>query len=249
MKRWLAAVLLLCLLIPAFVSGNAPRMPAITLIIDDLGDRLPEGWRVVELPGPVVAALLPDTPHARELAKAARRAGKEVLIHMPMQAINGADPGPGALTLDMDEQQFHDVVQRALTTVPGASGMNNHMGSLITQHPGHMAWLMAMLRDHDSDMVFVDSRTTSRSVATAIARENGVAHVQRDVFLDHDPDPASIRRELHRLLARARRDGTAIGIGHPYPQTLDVLEEELPRLAADFGVELISLRDLMERRQ
>lgn len=246
------AILLLCLLIPVFAAANGdgkPRTPAISLIIDDLGDRLVEGRRVVGLPGPVVAAFLPDTPHALLLSEAAHHSGKEVLVHMPMQAVNGTDPGRGALTLDMDEQQFHEAVMAALAAVPLASGLNNHMGSLITQHPGHMAWLMDILRDSQRDMLFVDSRTTARSVAVRLAREAGVAHLQRDVFLDHDPDPASILREFHRLLARARRDGTAVGIGHPYPQTVDMLEEQLPRLATEYGVELVSLRELLERRK
>lgn len=226
----------------------APERPVVAVIIDDLGDRPEAGRRAVQLPGPVAAAFLPHAPHTRRLAALARGEGKEVLVHMPMQPVNGMDPGPGALTLDMDETRFRETVGRALQAVPGAVGMNNHMGSLITQHPGHMTWLMALLREHRRDMLYVDSRTTSRTVAIAMARESRVAHLQRDVFLDHHRNPERILQQFHRLVAHARRHGTAVGIGHPYPQTLVLLERELPRLETWYGVELVSLRELRRRR-
>ncbi len=241
----LAALLLL--LVPGMVSGgDAP--PLVVIIIDDMGDRLVEGQRVRDLPGPVVCAMLPHTPHAVRLARECHADGKEVMLHQPMQAMNGALTGPGSVMLDMDRKQFQEQVEANLSAVPHVSALNNHMGSLLTQHPGHMAWLMEVLRRHPDPLVFVDSRTTPRTVAELLAQEQGVPTVRRDVFLDHLQDEESIRREVGRLIDIARRNGSAVAIGHPYPETLNVLEEKLPRLLAEEEIRLVSLRDLLAYR-
>jgi polysaccharide deacetylase 2 family uncharacterized protein YibQ len=130
--------------------------------------------------------------------------------------------------------------------VPYARGVNNHRGSLLTRHPGHMRWLMEEIGRQD-EWFFVDSYTTHHSVALTVAREHNVPAARRDVFLDSSRDPASIERAFERLKAIARRDGAAIGIGHPFPETLDFLEAALPRLEAE-GIRLVSLRDLLTPR-
>jgi polysaccharide deacetylase 2 family uncharacterized protein YibQ len=109
-------------------------------------------------------------------------------------------------------------------------GMNNHQGSLLTRHPGHMTWVMKAMRE--GGYFFVDSRTSSKSVAEAIAHEQGVPVVKRDVFLDHEVDVQSIKFEFNRLIQIAKRKGHAVGIGHPHSETLAVLREMLPTLEA-----------------
>ncbi len=252
--RNLLVMAMLAMAMPASAAdsgnGNQARhkSPVISLIIDDLGPSYADGRRVLELPGPVVVALLPGTPYARRLARDAGNADREILLHLPMQPINGADPGPCAVLLDMEERELRDVLDRAFAEIPGAIGLNNHMGSLITQHPGHMTWLMRALRERDPELVFVDSRTSAQSIAVLIAEEHAVPHLERDVFLDNERDEASIRRQFRRLVASARRNGSAVGIGHPYPETLDMLEQELPVLLDGQDVKLVSLRELLERR-
>ncbi|MCC5858897.1 MAG: divergent polysaccharide deacetylase family protein [Ectothiorhodospiraceae bacterium] len=227
-------------------GGDGP--PLVVIIIDDMGDRLIEGQRVRDLPGPVVCAMLPHTAHAQRLAKECHADGKEVMLHQPMQAMNGAPTGPGSVMLDMDREQFQEQVEANLSAVPHVSAVNNHMGSLLTQHPGHMAWLMEVLLRYPEPLVFVDSRTTPRTVAEQLAREQGVPAVRRDIFLDHFQDEESIRHALRRLVDLARRNGSAVAIGHPYQETLNVLEEEIPRLLAEEKVRLVSLRDLLAYR-
>src|SRR5690606_32302890 len=115
-----------------------------------------------------------------------------------------------------------------LASVPHARGVNNHMGSLITRHPGHMTWLMQSLaRD---GLFFVDSYTHPQSVALEMAREGGIPTARRDVFLDHVPEPEAIAFQFRRLVSRAKRNGQAIGIGHPSPETLEFLQAALPVL-------------------
>ncbi len=238
--------LLLALWLPlAGIAAGQP--PSMVLIIDDLGDQAAAGSRVARLPGPVVCSILPQTPHGRALAHSCHARNKEVMLHLPMEAVNGADPGPGAVTLDMLPEEFRHVVRQGLAEIPHVGAVNNHMGSLLTQAPAPMGWLMEELVRDARDLAFVDSRTSTRTVAYRIAREHGVPAVSRDVFLDHDREPDSIRRQFMRLLDMARREGVAVGIGHPYPETLAVLEDELPDLEAAHGVRLVSLRELLRR--
>ncbi len=220
------------------------RMPVIAIIIDDLGKRLDHGQRVLRLRGPVACAFLPRAAHTRALALAAHRRGKEVLLHLPMQSVAFGRLDRGGLTLHMTEQAFRRQLKADLRAVPYVQGVNNHMGSLLTRHPGHMLWLMRALRQHGG-LFFVDSRTTDKTVALQIAHETGVPGIRRDVFLDHDPSPAAVEAQFERLLRLARRKGHAVAIGHPYPVTLAMLERRLPQLQRE-GVRLVNLRYVLQ---
>ena len=229
-------------------SPNIPEagMPGIALIIDDLGNQHEQGERAVHLPGPVACSFLPYGPYTRELASQAHMQNKEVLLHLPMQAAahEQALDEKGVLTLDMTRQQFLATLQHDLDAVPFVSGLNNHMGSLLTRHPGHMAWLMQSISEQGS-LFFVDSRTTDRTVAARLAREYGVPSIERNVFLDNELHPEAIRAEFRRLLDIARRQGFALGIAHPRTETLQVLREEIDRLESQ-GVALITVAHLIE---
>jgi uncharacterized protein len=129
------------LLVGAAVWAEPP--PRIAIIIDDLGYELDAGQRAVNLPGPVACAVLPSTPRARELARAAHVAGKEVLLHLPLQSeIDGMEQEPGVIRLDTTREQFARIFAESFESVPFAIGVNSHRGSLLTRHPGHMGWLM-----------------------------------------------------------------------------------------------------------
>ncbi len=230
---------------PAVVSSERP---VVSIIIDDLGDNLIRGRQVVGLPGPVACAFLPHRPYSRNLAETAHHDNKEVLLHLPMEPMEeDQHMGPGGLTLDMTEPELDRVFTRDLQAVPYAIGVNNHMGSLLTRHPGHMTWLMRAIYRH-GQLFFVDSFTTGASVAGRMAAEMGVPNVQRDVFLDHRRERRAIAYELQRLVKMARRNGAALAIGHPYPETLELLEDWLPKLD-DFGVQLVSLSEFVQRQQ
>lgn len=231
---------LVVLVVAAALAGAQPR---IALIIDDLGDRPAEGERAVALPGPVAMAFLPHTPHARRLAEQAHAEGKEVMLHLPLQAVNGDALGPGAIMLDTQEGEFRARFAESLASVPHVTGVNTHMGSLLTRHPGHMRWLMSAITGNGA-LFFVDSFTAAESVALAFAHESGVAAARRDVFLDADPDLDAIAFQFARLVRLAHERGTAIGIGHPYPTTLEVLERELPRIA-EHGVALVPVSEVI----
>ena len=204
--------------------------PRIAIIIDDLGYQLEAGQRAIRLPGPVAYAVLPKTPRAVELAEMAHAAGKDVLLHQPLQSVSNIGAAdPGAIVLDMSREQLLETLASNLAAVPYVVGINNHRGSLLTRHPGHMQWLMQAISSRGG-LFFLDSYTTHQSVALQLARENGVPAIKRDVFLDADPDPLAITREFQRLKDLALKNGFAVGIGHPFAATMEVLERELPQL-------------------
>jgi polysaccharide deacetylase 2 family uncharacterized protein YibQ len=222
---------------------HAESTPRVAIIIDDLGYHMAAGQRTIDLPGPVVCAILPGTPGATPLARTAYEAGKEVLLHLPLQAVgHDGPPEPDGITLDMGRERFSATFTSALQSVPFASGVNSHRGSLLTRHPGHMRWLMEDILEADG-LYFVDSYTTHHSVAMQIAREQGVPAIRRDVFLD--ADPGELASEFERMKTIARQRGIAVAIGHPYPSTLAFLEHAIPRLVEE-GIELVPLRELIE---
>ena len=230
----------------ALLAANvkADTRPRIAIIIDDLGYHLAAGRRALDLPGPVAFAVLPETPYGRGLAALANDAGKEVLLHLPLEAANHEGPAePGGITLDMTRGMFRATFARAMATVPFAVCVSSHRGSLLTRHPGHMAWLMDEIRARE-DLFFIDSYTTHESVALQVAREEGVSAARRDVFLDHERTVEAVAREFERLKRKARKQGHAVAIGHPVPETLEVLEQQLP-LLEEQGFELVTIGELI----
>jgi len=227
-------------------SASAEVGPArVAIIIDDLGYQLGAGRRAIALPGPVAFAVLPGTPRAATLARWAHDRGKEVLLHLPLQA-NTDDNNDEliGIDLDMSRERLATTFAAALSSVPYVIGVNGHKGSLLTRHPGHMQWLMEEIRAREG-LFFVDSYTTAHSVALQMATEAGISALRRDVFLDPDPSPETVVRQFERMKVLARKRGFVVAIGHPYEATLALLEEELPKLGEQ-GIELVRISELVK---
>ena len=237
---------LLLMLICAW-SGIAAASPLqhapayLTVIIDDLGQSPERDRRVLALPGPVTLAIMPDTPHATDFARQGHRAGKTVILHMPMDPATG----PYAWHPETPIPELSRRLDLALAKVPYSAGLNNHMGSRMTAQREAMAWLMNELQRRQ--LVFIDSRTSAATVAAAEAQAIGLAQVSRDVFLDDTRTTEAIAGQLRLGIEMARRNGSAVLIGHPYPETLEVLEREMPRLAGQ-GIEMIDILQMVAER-
>jgi len=218
----------------------------ISIIIDDLGYRLHDDLRAVALPGPVVCAIMPHAPYSTQLAQLAHKQGKDIILHQPLEALQKNDNlGPGALTLEMTEQEFTRTFNSNMDSVPHLIGINNHMGSLLTQHPGHMGWLMKMIKQRN--LIFIDSITSDNSIAAMIAFEKNIPYLERDIFFDNVQNISAIRKQFKKLIKIARIRGTAVGIGHPYPQTMDVLSRAIQELDTT-SVKLVDLKTLHEKQ-
>ncbi len=230
----------------AKTTQTEPDTVYIAIIIDDLGNDLQNGKRTLALAGPVTGAILPHTKFGRRLANEAHEKNKEVLLHQPMESIGHEDPGPGKLVSGMPDLEITLTLKNNLKTVPFAIGINNHMGSLLTQKSREMATVMAMLQKSDK-LVFVDSLTTPKSLATDVAARFKIPYIRRDVFLDNDRNATFIDNQFDKLLRIAKKRGVALAIGHPYNETLTILENRLPTLAAK-GIELIPVSSLLKKK-
>ncbi|PLW84285.1 hypothetical protein CWI75_02795 [Kineobactrum sediminis] len=224
----------------------APGMVTLVIIIDDIGNHRGEGEAAIALPGKLNIAVLPHTPHGAGLAKQAWLAGKEVLLHAPMSALGNNNPGTGELTENLSETEFRATLQQAIAGTPHIRGVNNHMGSALTPLRKQMTWLMAQLAEQQ--LYFVDSRTNKDTVAAIIAAETGLPHLSRQVFLDNIPERAAIAERFEVLVSRARREGVAVAIGHPYPETIAFLQEILPTLEAQ-GLRLATVSEVLAQPQ
>ena len=235
------------------ISNFLNQKPSLAIIIDDLGNNLASGRRAVNLPGSITYAILPHTPQARELANYvnsanhanSKNANKEVIIHMPMEAVGHKPIGPGGLKMHQDQDDFIQTLQAAIQALPHAKGLSNHMGSQLTSQPDRMHWLMTELSK--TPFYFIDSKTTDNSAAMHAAHKQQIPYLVRDVFLDHDPAPAAIDKAYKKALALAYQSGSAVLIAHPYATTLDYLERELPKLS-HAGIVLVNASQAIARK-
>ena len=233
----------------AFATGaQADQRPVLSLVIDDLGYSMENGRAVIDLDGDHTYAILPGAVYSRKLAQHAHGQNKEVILHLPMQSIHSkAAHEANALNEAMDEDELTANVHSLLAQIPFIRGVNNHMGSHLTEFDFFMRPVMDSIRGYNSRLYFLDSRTSPRSVAYAQALDAGLNSITRDVFLDNEPNPESIRLQYNIWLTRARERGSAIAIGHPYSHTIDVLRQHLPE--ADREFEFMRISRLIEERK
>lgn len=212
--------------------------PRLALIMDDLGRDLGTMRQLLALPLAVTVAVLPGEPHAAEVADMAATQQREVMLHIPMepQGYPAINPGYDALFVDTPQEKLAARLEALLAKVPQAVGGNNHMGSRFTRDVAGMQVVLEVMKARG--LYFIDSRTVGSSVAFDIARQKGVPTASRDVFLDNVAEVEPILEQLLALKQLAERRGTAIGICHPYPQTLEALRQAVARdLLA--GVEVV----------
>lgn len=215
----------------------------IALIIDDLGYDADLAREFMGLKIPLSLSVLPCAPFTLRIAGEARKRGCELMVHLPMEPKRypAVNPGPGTLYTSMDAEQILHQLSEDLEQVPGARGVNNHMGSLFTENRDKMTLVLQTLKGRH--LFFVDSRTTPESVGYDLARKMGIPTAKRTVFLDNDLDPEAIKSQVRRLLNMARHKGRAIGIGHPHKETLRLLKNYLPSLQD--GIEIVSVTRLL----
>ena len=227
----------------AGTARAASRQPRLAIVIDDLGYERSQGDALFRLPYPLTLSVLPHLPFSGEIAEVAHRRGYEVLLHLPVASTSGEKDEPVELHPGMDSSAVDRTFTAMLETVPYATGVNNHEGSLGTADPILMKEVMALLHEHH--LFFVDSRTTAATVAETAARLAGVPATARKIFLDDDQSAGAIRKQLALAIQDARKDGTALAIGHPHPETLQVLSDALPQLGHK-GVTLVFASELVQ---
>ena len=216
------------LLVASSSWADSVSQPTIAIIIDDMGNHLKTGRQLINLPYPLTLAFLPHRKHTSDLARNAHHQNKEVMLHMPMANTLGLELGPGGLTVEMGKPDLTNTLRKAIRSIPYIQGINNHMGSALTQRRNEMGWIMEELYNYP--LYFVDSRTIASSVAESTAQQYQIPNLSRDVFLDHWQTRKSIHNQFSRLIKLAKEKGSAVAIGHPHQVTADYLEWALPRL-------------------
>lgn len=224
-------------------TGRGPAGPAkkvLIFVIDDAGNNYTQLKPFLQLPFPLTVAVLPDLPYSTEDARAVTAAGKELILHQPMQAVGGQNPGPGALTKGMGADEVRRIIESNLQTVPGAVGMNNHMGSAATSDLDLMEEVTAVAKARG--IYYLDSLTISSSAVPEAARREGIRYWERSVFLDNSSDRVSIVHAVEDGKRRATKNGSAVMIGHVWSAELaQTLVDLYPQLVAEgFSLSTIS---------
>ena len=206
------------------------KLPKIAIIIDDLGYDTRLAEKFLEMDTRFTFAVIPYSPHHRQIAERVRTRGGELMLHLPMEPKEypDVDPGPGALLTEMSPDELIHQLNRNLEAVPGIKGVNGHMGSRLTEDSAKMNQVFSILKREK--LYFVDSFTTPGSVCLPSAKLLKVPFARRDVFIDHLQDPQFVRGQLDLLVRIAEKHGEAVGIAHPYKVTIDVLRKYLPTL-------------------
>jgi len=217
----------------------------VALIIDDMGTSLETLDAIVALGRPITVSVLPYSAYAAETARIAHEKGLEVLLHLPLESVNNHEAmanTEGMILAMMTGPAIVAAFEASFDRVPFAVGTNNHMGSRYTADRDLMRTILGPIKERG--LFFVDSRTTAQTVALDEARKMGILAAQRDVFLDADEDRGRIKGRLIELLQKARKKGRAVGIGHPFPETLAVLKSSL-FLVDSYNLEVVPVSRLV----
>jgi polysaccharide deacetylase 2 family uncharacterized protein YibQ len=226
----------------ATAAPENPNGPQVALIIDDCGQWLTTERALIALPIPITLSVLPHVSYTAEIAKEAADAGKGIMLHLPMEPLSHAYPGPGEIKTDMSDDAIAKQTEDDVAQVPLAKGANNHEGSEASADDRVMKDVIAVLKEHD--LFFVDSRTNAKSVGATAAQDAGVPTASRNVFLDNEADVAYTESMLERTVAIAKRDGSAIAIGHPKATTLEAIRAMYPKMQAE-GVRFVLAQELV----
>ena len=219
------------------------RKGSLAIVIDDVGNSLSDLEPFLEFDGPVTFAVLPQRKYSEDAARLAAEAGKEVILHLPMEPVSEMDPGPGAIRVGMSRRQIERILRRNLESVPGTLGVNNHMGSRATADPEVMAAVLSVLKREG--LFFLDSRTSAETVGRITAEKHNLPYLERAVFLDNESNRDYIRNAVREGMQIAERKGHAVMIGHVMVNELvEVLNEMYPFIQ-DEGFDLRYLSELV----
>ena len=215
--------------VSAYPIQDLPELPSkgkLIFVFDDAGHNLEQLQYFLDLPFPCTIAVLPKLPNSIETAKRIRAAGKELILHQPMQAVNpNIDPGDGAVKPGMNREEIKKIVASNVEEIGPIAGMNNHEGSLITSDEEAMEAVLELCRE--KNIYFLDSRTSSKSVVPQVAKKLNMNIWERAVFLDNKRDKAYMKKQIIDGLEIASQRGEAIMIGHVFTVDLAILLKEM----------------------
>ncbi len=216
------------------------------ILIDDLGYDLQVATRLIALQEPLTFAILPGERYSKIIAEKVTQAGYEVLLHQPMEPLDYPknNPGKRAILMTMTSAEIKAMLLKNISDIPFAAGVNNHMGSKVTENEPKMREIMGVLKEHN--LLFVDSRTSGKSVAYKIAKKMGLRAAYNQVFLDNESNLEYIKKQLDLVAKIAMKNGRVVAIGHcERKETLLALQEKLPEFKK-MGIAIVPVSQLVE---
>lgn len=222
--------------------GEMPGLMRVAIILDDGGYGGDITERILALDRGLTLSILPYTPHGMDTARRAAEFGFEVMLHMPMENLDPELRHEGQLDTGMSPAAIGALTLQALDEVPGAVGVNNHMGSKFTADSISMSFFVDVIKDRS--LYFVDSRTTADSRAYQVAFDAGLPVGYRHIFLDHENESEAIERQFELMMTMVEENGSIIAIAHFRPNTIEVLERLLPTLESA-GIDLVHASELL----
>jgi len=235
------------LLLTLMQSSNsyAQQVGILSIVLDDMGYNYND-FQALSLPPEVSFSILPFTPYGKQIAKKAHQQGRQLLLHIPMEAKQDNNKlGQGALMSNMQEEEFKASLRHSLLFIPDASGINNHMGSALTEQFLPMRWTMEVLKKQG--LYFLDSRTTDHTIAQNVALAMHIPALRRHVFLDNIKTQAAMNKEFQRALLLTKTNKAVVIIAHPYPETLRFLKNKFNNPIAN--IRLVALNQLFPKTQ
>ncbi len=215
----------------------------VAIVIDDMGYDRKVFREFVGLGIPLTFAVLPEERFSADIAREARRLNYDVMLHLPMEPRNPKrNPGNGVISLKMSREEMLRQLYMDLDAVPHIVGVNNHMGSLLTEDRDAMNLLLEEIRK--KGLFFLDSKTSPDSVAYEVAKSMGLKSGRRDVFLDNQPDTEYIKGQIDKVIRIAKKKGKATAIGHPRHGTVAALREKIPDFERE-GIEIVPLSEVL----
>lgn len=233
---------------PPPTEGEPAAKKVIAFVIDDFGNNMSGTAEILALPVPLTVAVMPFLPSTKQDAELAHQKGHDVFVHMPMEPVKGKRSwlGPGAITTDLSDEEIRSRVQKAIDDVPHAIGMNNHMGSKVTANERIMRIVMQVVKERG--LIYLDSRTTDKSVASKIAAEMGVPHTENQIFLDDVYSVPHITQQMEKVCKRIGNHPICVAIGHvgpPGKKTASVLQQYIPRIQKE--AEFVTISKLIQQ--
>lgn len=238
----LLAGFMLCL---QFTISDAKQPIKLAIVLDDIGYKQSD-LQALTLPVNITFAILPYTPYAKKIAQLARQQNRELLVHVPMQAKkNNEKLGKGALLLGMQENEFKAQLKSAINDIPNATGINNHMGSTLTEQVKEMQWTMDILSNNG--LYFLDSRTTAQTIAEDTAHISGIPALRRHIFLDNIKTNEAMEQQLLAAIALGESTPYVVIIAHPYPETIQFLSNKFS--IENNQIQLVALQALLSNNE
>ncbi|MEW6455679.1 MAG: divergent polysaccharide deacetylase family protein [Acidobacteriota bacterium] len=218
----------------------------LAIIIDDIGFSIEPVYSLLEIKEPITFSILPFQRYSEKVANLLKENNKEIMLHLPMESNNfkgDSENDNGTILMSMDEFEISNLVEKAINSIPYTKGVNNHKGSKITENENSMRIILRVIKE--KNLFFIDSKTSSYSIANQIAVEMGIPSLSSDLFIDNIQTEDHIKSQIFKVVEIAKKKKKAIGIGHPYETTINVLKEILPKIK-DYGITLIFVSDLLK---